>query len=473
MYVSVYPLILSFQAAYLLWSVLEARHGFFVQYGIPSLLVDYLLNVGAILLAITLYSSIPIIFNVLLLSTSAIAHVLPSANKPLRKPMPKPQPTGRTGDEALDALPVRPFITAYRGGMMIITCLAILAVDFRVFPRRFAKVETWGTSLMDVGVGSFVFSAGLVSARPVIKARLAGESSSATGRLLESSRTIFPLLLLGIIRLCSVKGLEYAEHVSEYGVHWNFFFTLACLPPFVAFCQPLPRTIRCFVLPHAINFIYQTILDNTGLKAYILSAPRTDFLSQNREGVFSFWGYLAIFLIGQGLGLDVLPRTPENAEASATPYEQRKHIIKRLISWSISCYLMFCVSTGIRFGQRIQPSRRLANTSYVEWIACFNSIQVLLFCLVETFLFPSVYSATDQTGEKRQTDKASSKILKAFNKNGLAIFLLANLFTGLVNMALDTLHMGTIGAMTVLVGYSAVLAGFAVVLEYYNISIKL
>jgi glucosaminylphosphatidylinositol acyltransferase len=39
-------------------------------------------------------------------------------------------------------------VSVYRGTLLLGTSIAILAVDFRAFPRRFAKVEAFGTGEM-------------------------------------------------------------------------------------------------------------------------------------------------------------------------------------------------------------------------------------------------------------------------------------------------------------------------------------
>ena len=43
----------------------------------------------------------------------------------------------------------------------------------------------------------------------------------------KSLMSSIPIVVLGALRLASVKLSGYHEHVSEYGLHWNFFFTMA------------------------------------------------------------------------------------------------------------------------------------------------------------------------------------------------------------------------------------------------------
>lgn len=369
---------------------------------------------------------------------------------------------------------------------MIVTCLSILAVDFRVFPRRFAKTENWGTSLMDLGVGSFVFSAGIVAARPILSLKLSSKSSKGlTRRLWQSLRHGLPLFVLGFVRLYSVKGLDYAEHVSEYGVHWNFFFTLALLPPSVALLSSIPRfTHLAAPLALVIACTYQVLLESTNLKAFILTSPRNaNFLSQNREGVFSFLGYLSIFLAGQGLGLQILPNNyhPQTITVQKSAWTRRRNLLLLILFWGSSSTMLYTLTSSYTYGQNIRPSRRLANLPYVLWVTATNSFLLLSFAVIETSCFPAVYrSPLQDVGTSSKEDQrhgvaiafATSKTLSAFNKNGLAIFLLANLGTGAVNLGVDTLGAGPGKAMGILVVYGAVITGVAVGLEAWGVSVK-
>ncbi|GAO15070.1 hypothetical protein UVI_02048690 [Ustilaginoidea virens] len=486
--------------AILLWSALQARHSFFQP---PSLLghaVDFLLHVGAFLLATTLYAGTPTLLLLFLLAPVASVYMMPpaAAGRRRRKTALPPPPAAGAGAGAADGagrssssssssssrpgaadaaalLPVKPFLTSYRGAMMVMTCASILAVDFRLFPRRFAKVETWGTSLMDMGVGSFVFAAGVVAARPVLRERASGRPVPLARRLRRSARHSAPLLLLGLVRLLSVKGLDYAEHVTEYGVHWNFFFTLGLLPPFVAASQSvvLRCVPSCAALALLVAGVYQVLLESTSLKAYVLTAPRRGLVSMNREGIFSFFGYLAIFLAGQDLGMLVMPRAINPRTGNVSPRAQRATLLMTVAVWAAIWSALYCLCTSYSLGLALDVSRRLANLPYVLWVAAFNTVQILACCAIDTVFFPATYAALDAKAEREANDAATSRILRAYNRNGLAVFLVANLLTGLVNMTVKTLHATPIQSMAILLGYMGAVTGFAVLLDELNISIKL
>ena len=456
------------------------------------------MNCCGILFAVTVYSDSPSVLNGLLLLPAIAIYLNQSAPPPRRMPKPAQTESEAQGqqepleDVEPDRFPVKPFVTHYRGAMMVVTCVCILAVDFPVFPRRFAKTESLGTSLMDLGVGSFVFSAGVVAARQHLK--IEDDSTPRTPfvrQLSDAIRNSLPLMALGFIRLYSVKGLDYAEHVSEYGVHWNFFFTLAAIPPLVALLRPLIKLTRSFaIIGYGVSIVQQTFYTYSGVVLWAVTAPRVDWLSMNREGLVSLPGYLAIFLSGYGIGTDILqrdqsslePQTEQDQWIAATlggeekleemRSQQRRIAIIALAKWSLIWCVIYYFTTGF-YGPRLVVSRRLGNMAYVVWVNAFNCVQILLFCAVESLLFGDLYIARTKAVEKQRIARATSKVMHAFNRNGLAVFLVANLLTGAIGLSVRTIDMDDLSAMAILITYLGILAGFALTLDHFNISIKL
>ncbi|KAL8255971.1 hypothetical protein R6Q59_031038 [Mikania micrantha] len=232
---------------------------------------------------------------------------------------------------------LRAYVSSYRVSMMLITCICILAVDFKIFPRRYAKTETYGTSLMDIGVGAFVFANSFVSrqARGVSTMGLRSALSSTS-----------PQLVLGFARLVFTTGVDYQVHAGEYGIHWNFFFTLAGVAVLTSIINVSPK--YCGLVGSLVLIGYQICLMR-GLNSYLLSAERgTDLFSQNKEGIYSIFGYWGLHLIGVWLGNIVL--FGKNANLRSNTRARKQIWILFIFFWCLTLILD-------RFVER--PSRRM------------------------------------------------------------------------------------------------------------------
>jgi phosphatidylinositol glycan class W len=76
---------------------------------------------------------------------------------------------------------------------------------------------------MDLGVGSFVFSLGVVSVIPVIK-NPGLLRDPLLPKVLAASKKVIPLLVIGLVRVLAVKGTEYpVSYVWENRTKYYLF----------------------------------------------------------------------------------------------------------------------------------------------------------------------------------------------------------------------------------------------------------
>ncbi|KAK1331286.1 hypothetical protein QTO34_009237, partial [Cnephaeus nilssonii] len=340
-----------------------------------------------------------------------------------------------------------PAISCFRVINSAFTAVAILAVDFPLFPRRFAKTELYGTGAMDFGVGGFVFGTAMVC--PEIRRKCM--EGSRFDRFTKSLYSVWPLVLLGVGRLIIIKSIGYQEHVTDCEIDNITAFMF--FPP-----------NKSWIVAIAITVLYQLALDLTPLKRLILygtdgNGTRVGLLNANREGIMSTLGYVAIHMAGVQTGSYVLKKRSHIKDWIKVAY----CILLLAISLFVSLYI---VQVNVE-----AASRRMANLAFCIWIVASSLILlsslllgdiILSFAkfLIQGALVPCSWKLIQSpaTSKKRseslvseaERKKPSLCLITAINRNQLIFFLLSNITTGLINLLVDTLHSSTLWAFFVL-----------------------
>ncbi|KAG7176492.1 GPI-anchored wall transfer protein 1-like [Homarus americanus] len=241
--------------------------------------------------------------------------------------------SGHSGSSAPDLiLAVTPAFPA--------SALAVLIIRGRA--GWFAKTEEYGYSLMDVGAAGFVVINGIVETkkRPYYRYIM---------------RDGVILSVLGVLRLVLVRAANYQHHVTEYGVHANFFFTLA----FIKFtCSWWVCHLKCLGSAMVALFLclchhlYLTV--GNGGPWTLSDIPRDTLLLANREWLVSMPGYVALYFLGASLGAFVFNR-------SGNTKLTRPLIVITLLCGGCLAGLHHYVDL---------PSRRLGNPTFAGFSSC-------------------------------------------------------------------------------------------------------
>jgi len=232
------------------------------------------------------------------------------------------------------------------------------------------------------------------------------------------------------------------------------------------------------------------------------STQRLDFISSNREGIFSIHGYVALHLAGVAFGAMIFKREEGEENTFARALSQ----CKRLFLWALIMWASLYYSQRELF---MQPSRRLANWNYFNWMVAYNVSLLAVFLATDLLIFKARHSreqsSTKGNGNKhhsrgRKAKQASSSssssnaskkgstcsssspipyldvrvpfLFRVVNTNGLAFFLLANVMTGVVNLSVDTAKVSGCPAVLALALYAFLLHLVAINLHQRGVRLK-
>jgi len=355
-------------------------------------------------------------------------------------------------------------VSMHRANVMIMTCLAILAVDFRAFPRKYAKTEFYGTSLMDAGVGSIILCSSFVEGLKVMgssRYRAKEKQNRLKETSLRSLARILVLVLLGVGRPLSLWLIGYQVHEGEYGMHWNFFLTLAVMR---AAISNVPRSSSPLIIGVMLLVAHQYGLSSLGMADLVNDTSfrrHAGLLYQNKEGLVSLTGYLALHFLGVWCAkvyayLNSRPRHPIMQGWNTL------HAFGVSMLWVAFWYARTYVE---------RESRRSCNAAFILWMLAINCQAILFNTLCLNAVSMVAGARIDAAAGWRDGRTARKKVFSAYlpplynavNRGMLYVFLWANLSTGAVNAWLvkDTLGVEDGEARRVLILHMTLIVAFA------------
>lgn len=316
----------------------------------------------------------------------------------------------------------------YRGIVLFITAFCILAVDFKAMPRRHAKTEEHGMSVLDCGLAAYTYANGIVDPVARFRGKLTWKQHSKwiKRELVDATA----LVTMGLVRVVLVAASGYQVHDTEYGPHWNFFFTLAVVKMFSRIVLMfLPLTL---LLPAALVSIgsWEAILHYTNNLAVLPSsfpAPGVsglifNFLCVNKAGIFSCTGFFGIYLLSAWVGCLL--------------FATRKSIFEWLeVAVLISVGMMSWMTTSSAISGLV--SALLRDFALSDWIpACRGGFVAYAQAFFGPFLTSKLKEKPVISPEAEYHEPC---LIDAFNRMSFVVFIAANIATGIINLSMETL----------------------------------